>query len=399
MKSLFKCASLLFAAAMLFACEGANPDNGELGGDESGSLEVTPSRTYVQTFGGDFVDLTVTYNGEKVTEGVIFYDVSSKTPVLMDIPGPDFKFSTTKDGKYSIRALYGSEQSESITIFAFSEEIPETPADPTPSKTTFKARMLVTEVTATGCRYCPGMKKNLKSVMADEEIADMVVMTSCHNNADLSAGDACYISTSYAKQSPPYLYCDMYAGVLNVGGLTAKMIKEQFRTIFGHKEEDAAGLSVNAVLKDRKVVMKVTIKAAIDGDYRIGAFLLEDNVESEQRGDGAEEWMNIHNHVIRHLDSKYTTAVRDYYTGHSVGKVKAGETADYVFVWDLDEIWRVGDQLCEKVAGSWAKFDLDQLHAAVFVSSMGTDQKGNKVRYINNVIDCPINGQTPYEYR
>lgn len=141
----------------------------------------------------------------------------------------------------------------------------------------------------------------------------------------------------------------------------------------------------------------MTVKAAVDAEYRIGAFLLEDGIYGVQSGGSAEDWMNTHDGVIRYIDSQYG---KDQYFGHSVGVVEKGCTADYVFDWDLDVIWSEGALKGEQYGNYyWDEFVMENLHLVVFVSTIGTDDKGNQFYYVNNVIDCPINGLTPYEYK
>ena len=65
-----------------------------------------------------------------------------------------------------------------------------------------------------------------------------------------------------------------------------------------------------------------------------------------------------------------------------------------------DDIWEEGALNGELYGGYyWDEFNKENLHLAVFVSTVGTDEKGNQYYYVNNVIDCPVNGDTPYEYR
>ena len=81
-------------------------------------------------------------------------------------------------------------------------------------------------------------------------------------------------------------------------------------------------------------------------------------------------------------------------------KIEEGKTADYLFDWNLDTIWSEGDRASQIYAKTgWDEFVMDNLHLIVFVSTKAADEKGNEFYYVNNVIDCPINGQTPFEYR
>ena len=79
MKNIFKIASLLAAAVMLFSCHGYydpnDPANGGSGGPvDDGVLRIKSDKNLIQTFGGDHATLTVTLGSKVITEGVTFFD-------------------------------------------------------------------------------------------------------------------------------------------------------------------------------------------------------------------------------------------------------------------------------------------------------------------------------------
>lgn len=404
MKNLFKYASLLAAAVMLFSCHGYydpnDPANGGVDGPvDDGVLRIASDKNLIQTFGGDYANLTVTLGSKVITEGVTFFDGSNK---VIDVP--DFKFYASEPGDYEIWANYGTYNSEKIGIKAISIEIPETPADPDPSNTSFKVRSLVTEFTTTGCSWCPSMKNVLHGALEDADAAGKVVMTACHSSLVGGVKDPSYIRTGYEDFSGatglPFVFCDMYYGFGYYSSLIPGDIVNLFDELCSSKEDSAAGIAVNSSLVGNELVAKVTVKASQTGNYRIGAFLLEDGIYGRQTNATAD-WMHNHDNVIRYIDSKYySSSGKEQFYGHSVGQVEAGKTADYVFAWRLDEIWDAGSLNGELYGGCpWDKFVTDNLHLAVFVSTVGEDEKGNEFYYVNNAIDCPVNGKTPYEYR
>lgn len=397
MKNILKYASLLVAAVMLIACEGqSGGPTGSVGGNK---LEITADKGFVQTFGGDFVTLTVTLGGQPVTEELMFFDANQDDKIL-DIK--DGKFSTDKVGEYSIWVNHGTMNSEPVIIRAIDVEIPETPADPKPESTSFKTRVLLTEFTTTGCGFCPKMKSLLHNVFSDKTYEEKVVEVTCHSSLVNSVGDPAYVKTSYesfaAIDGMPYVLCDNYDGTIKwnweisaVKSLLDKMIEVK---------GDGTGIAVNSVIKDNQLVAKVTIKASKTNQYRVGAMLLEDGIYGQQSS-ATETWMHTHNDVIRYIDASYRSNGNEYYHGHSVGSVEAGKTADFVFVWDLAKIWEDGNKYADMYGNSkWNAFVMENLHMAVFVSTIGTDYKGNERYYVNNVIDCrKLNGETKFEYR
>lgn len=405
MKSIFKYASLLMAAVMLFSCQGTIDPSQDGPGDGPDPVDPTPTpenltlklmsdRNLLQA-NVDVATLTVTLGDEVITEDVTIYDGDFKVVDLKD-----FKFVAPAAGDYVFWASYGTYNSEEISIRAIDVPIPETPADSKPESTSFKARVLMTEFTTTGCAYCPNMKTLLHNALEDASVADKVVLTACHSGLINGKPDPAFVKTTlddFCNVSGfPNVNFDMYYsfGNYNVGTSEMRGIIDD---MYSAKEDVAAGIAVNSSVDGEKLLFKVTLKAAADGEYRVGAFLLEDGIYGVQSGGSAQDWMNTHDGVIRYIDSRYG---KDQYFGHSVGKVEKGRTADYVFDWDLDVIWSEGALKGEQYGNYyWDEFVMDNLHLVVFVSTLGVDDKGNQFYYVNNVIDCPINGMTPYEYR
>lgn len=388
MKRIFTFASLLIAAVMHISCEGVQTT-----GDNA--LTLTADKNFIQTFGGDYAQLTVKLGDQVVTEGVTFFDGDNN---VIDLPG--FKFSSETPGDYVIWANCGTSNSDPISIKAISVAIPETPADPQPANTKFKARSMVTEFTTVGCTACPGMKSLLESVMKNPVMNDNIVMLSCHPGLVNAVADPCYVHTDLddfcASTGFPTVNLDLYTNFSNYL-LPQSEFEGLVNNLIGKKEAVAAGIAVNAVFENGQIVLKATMKSAQTGNYRIGAFLLEDGIYARQSGNAAS-WMHTHDDVIRYVDCKYrTNNGSESYFGHSVGNVAAGSTADYVFAWILDDIWKEGSRQAEVNGGGrpWGEFVYENLHAVVFVTTADAD--GNY--YVNNVIDCPIDGITPFEYK
>ena len=380
---IMKYASLLMAAVMLVSCQGTIDNGG--GSTTNKTLKLTADKTLIQTFGGDYATLTLTLDDQPVTEGVTFFDGKNN---VIDIP--DFKFATDKVGEYTIWANVGTYNSEKITIKAIDIAIPETPVDPQPKNTNFKTRVLLTEFTTTGCSGCPAMKEILHELEADKAVADKVVFTECHSGLIGGIADPCYLHNQSfedfcAITGYPTVKFDLTTTLMDRAG-----IKSEINDIHAAKADVAPGIAVNAKLRNDKVVAKVTVKAKLAASYRVGAFLVEDDVTAKYTYATAD-WMNTSNNVIRYVDAQY----KNSFYGVPVADIAAGETADTMISWILDDIWTYGTEKGEINGGvAWAERNNEKLHMVVFVSM--SDNTGNY--QIVNSIDCPINGQTPFEY-
>ena len=384
MNRILKYASLLAAAVMLIACEGQT-DTGQTGGTNK-SLQLTSDKNLIQTFGGDYATLTVTLDGVPVTDEVIFFDGNNEV-----IEIPDFKFTATEVGEYKIWANYGTYNSETISIKAIDIAIPESPADPKPASTDFKARVLVTEFTTVGCSACPAMKTIIHDVAADAAVADKFILTECHSGLVGGVADPCYLHNRSFEE-----FCMISAFPTVKFGLTTTLtdraaLKSTINALQAELDKVAPGIAVNAKLEDNKVVAKVTVKAKVASAYRVGAFLLEDGIYAKQTNASAD-WMHNHDNVIRYVDAQYKTT----FYGTPVAEIAAGETADTMLSWMLEDIWAYGTEKGEINGGiAWPARNNDKLHMVVFVS-MSDGFGGYQVV---NAIDCPINGVTPFEYK
>ena len=115
--------------------------------------------------------------------------------------------------------------------------------------------------------------------------------------------------------------------------------------------------------------------------------LLEDGISGKQIN-GAD-WMNTHDACVRHIDAKAKVGNSEAYYGHSLGKIEAGKTADYLFIWNLADIQKKNDPNYY-----WHDFVEENLRMAVFVTSVKND-----AYYINNAVNVNFNEELPYEYR
>jgi hypothetical protein len=155
------------------------------------------------------------------------------------------------------------------------------------------------------------------------------------------------------------------------------------------------------------IVVKVAVKAAVDGEYNVGLWLMQDNFKKTQTinpGSTVEGWVegpknpyNYHNNGVRLAESKYLNS----HVGYPLGKMTAGQTKEWIYVLnikskatqDLD-----GSGTIDHNDGTWwegrSKVNLDDLHFAAFVTNT-TDGKSYTVV---NAIDFPYNTPAPFEY-
>ena len=340
------------------------------GGDDDEDAVQTltlEADTYVITADGNSAaQLIVRYGDEEVSEGIRFYLVGKdgkNTP--LDVPA--LLFCTEKPGSYTIWCSYKAQLSNKITISALSKAlpIPGLPEDSDPMNINFHRRIFITQFTGTGCGYCPNVISMLRSFAQIETYKDLFVLAAVHtfNSDDPMYIAECQAFTSLAGVSSyPSLGLDMRAATTSVNpSLTVfeKLFVGEYNSYATN-----AGLSASLVTDTGQAALKVGVKAGANGNYRVGAWLLEDNIEAHQSNYGASGSFNIHNNAVRAL-AGCNPANKDYY-GTEL-ELSAGATAslDFAFGFDSDvkpENCHAAVYVSEKIGTGWMVTNVIDVH-------------------------------------
>ena len=382
MKKILSFASLLAAAVMLISCGEITPDGPEI---NATGISLKCDKDVIKCDGNDFSALTVVADdGTEIKEGVTFFDGE-----MNEISISNFKFQTTQEGTYTIWAAYKTFNSAQITIRAINADIPNVVADPNPSSTSFVRRIFLNQFTGTGCGYCPSMVYTLRKVLADNGFGERVVLAASHS---YNTNDPAYISSpnagNFGGSGYPYLAVDMA-----VGFAEHNSAPKLTSTLQSRYDAEAAKVGISANPKfvenlfpnatgtyEDYLVVRVAVKAAEAGEYTVGAWLLEDKIFGNQddytgiKKSDKEHDYDTHDNCLRVADSKSGNS----WAGHKLGKMEVGETVSKTFLIRVKDSWK-----------------FENLHMAIFVGAK--NEKGSYV--INNVVDCPVNSATAFEYK
>lgn len=366
---------LIMIASALFAigcsekpAEEAEKEDGNL----SGSLALESDKTLICSDGSDAVTFTVTITGEdgKVTDitdkAEIYF---SKTDELLE----GNRFTTTESGEYTFYAAYGLNISKDVNITAL-EVIPEIPTDPQPDGTAFKHRMLLVQHTGATCPNCPLMMVSLKTLSENAEYNSAYNLVASHAYMD-GANDDAYspaaktLSSSFCSGAYPELTFNLtntstghnYNDICTQIG---KLIKESVHT----------GMAMAVEAAEGEVIASVRFKFGEGGTYRVGAWLLEDDIFVRQSGASAS-WQHTHNNALRAMYGERQT---ESIYGASVGKVSAGDEVEKLFRFTLDSAWKA-----------------ENCKVLVFVTEADAD--GNYD--ISNCSVCKVGEKAAYDYK
>ena len=376
MKILKSIAIMMFGALLVGSCTPNDEGNGKEG------LWLEASKVKVYANGEDFVQLTLTLDGKVLTEGFELYDAQSFELVNL----PNMRFTTTEVGTYTFKAGYGAMTSNTVSINALPEPpaAPSVPEDANPEKTNFYRRVLLTQFAGTGCGYCPYMINALHQVRADEVLDRKIAFTVAHL---FNSNDPAYLSTAQTLDnsvgingSAPHLRADLIKitaekdEVPSDYSAIAEFIDKNY-----NRTTAKAGIAVNSKLykAEKFVVLTALVKVNTTNEYRVGAWLLEDDILAEQNNYGAQPLpgvnFNRHEHAVRIADSRQSSLD---YTGHALGTIEAGQTKSISFEMPLNNSWNA-----------------DNLHLVLFVST----KEGDEWK-VNNAIYAPVDGVTDFVY-
>lgn len=367
MKNIMKFASLLFAAAvMVISCDKTGGDDTDM----DARFYISSDKNVIQSNGSDVATFTAVLDGKDVTSETTFYFKDSMTPLESN------KLSADKAGAYNVIGMYGTFYTEEpVSVTAIDMPVPAPAEDPAASNTSFVHRAFLTQYTGTGCKYCPGMIRALRTAFEDEETKNMAVHSAVHS---YNVGDPAYITGPKAS-GYPYLEIDMAVSFSYdldpeaKAGVLKKAISERVSA------PAKVGISANPVVKDDVLVVTVEVKAAEAGEYYLGVWFMQDNVYGQQT-DGlgiADNSYNYHENCVRSADSRFGNT----YAGYPLGEIKAGKTVQRTFVLNIDK-------------ETWKLKDMNNLHFAAFVTA-----KNGRNYNVVNVVDCEISEPTPYQYK
>lgn len=327
----------------------------------SGLLTLSIDKSVV--FVGDVVKFIVMQEGVDVTAYSTIYN--SETYEKVD----GALFVADIDGSYSFYAVKGSVISR---IFNFNVIVPtpELPEDTEIFNTKFDHRILLVHHTGTGNAFGPLMVDVLRELSNNDNYQNKYYEAVCHTYSSYSplcSDSAEFISDLYGINAYPALCTNLYPQ--EVLYYNSDIMSE----IDSMLQIDGAdvGISASANMGSTMITIRAGVKANITGDYRITAWLLEDNIYAQQSGTDDESYY-IHNNVVRNIAST------EHITGFGLGTLETGETAIHDITLDISDT-------------EWNKENLKILVIATGLNDLGYYE-------VVNIAMCPVNGSVGYEY-
>ena len=338
-----------------------------------GPIVLTADAEQVRCDGVDAVGFTVTVTDEEgkqqdVTKYAEIYEAKSKAAVENGI------FMTKAEGEFVFYAVYGLSLSNEVAVRAVND-IPELPADPQEDNTSFRHRMLLVQHTGATCSNCPRMMQSLKTLSADESYNGLYHHVASHSyNGGLE--DAAY-SEAARNLSMVYNTSNNYPMLtFNLTSTATGTDLSEIRAQIDQLKKDKAdvGISASAKLSGDDILVNIEVKSAVENDYRVAAWILEDDIYSIQSG-MSESWHNIHDNALRYMAG---ASSQFSFAGEKLGRLAQGEKAQKMYVIPVEDNW-VADN-CE-----------------VLILVTAADANGNYD--IANCALCQIGETVSYDYK
>ncbi len=133
-----------------------------------------------------------------------------------------------------------------------------------------------------------------------------------------------------------------------------------------------AGITAAVSATSAQIIINASVKAAVTGSYRVGAWILEDKINAMQYGAQSDEH-NIHNNAVRAAAGNQSIL-----TGTEIGTIEAGKTGNIVQTINIDRKWKI-----------------ENCKVLIFVTNPDAD----KQTPVKNCIVCPIGGSVAFEYK
>lgn len=261
---------------------------------------------------------------------------------------------------------------------------PTLPEDIYPESISFTHSLLFVMHTGMNEGFSPMMVDNLLALAERyPEYNDSYNIVTCHAGT-FASGDpansraANVVNQFYDISAYPYLFVNFYT--TEVGNAYEETFLQSVMDVFdNHLDTDGAdaGISIATEADADVIYVSAGIKAAVEQEYKVTAWLLENGIYSPNQAGAIEDYHMIYNHALRNIAGSYD---KTDIQGESIGVIEMGATATTSFELDiLSEKWSV-----------------ENMEVLIIVSALNENNQwevvNTKVCPINNSVDFYSNG-------
>ena len=285
---------------------------------------------------GDVITFTVTDGtGKNVTASSTIYDINYSVV-------KNAKYKTTQEGTLKFFATRNGSTSNTLSIIVGNgggDEPDETEG------TAFLHKVLVIDHTGVNCGYCPNAIDNLRNLESKTTWGPYYNEVSCHAGT-YASGDPARSEAATALNTFQGNY-----GIINgyptiavnfynrASSYTYSNIANKLQEVVKKTGADV-GISLSVEKGTSKVICSAQIKAAVSNEYKVNAWLLENNIYSEYQNGASKDYHYYYNHALRKTSETFNAGD---ISGKSIGMLYIGETYDYNCEISVDSSWEMNN--------------------------------------------------------
>lgn len=365
-------ALMLAAATFAVGCDGGDtPDVPEA----TGAITLEVANASIEL--GEDIVFTVMQEGKDVTAAATIYKAYDD---YAEVSNP---FTPTATGSFSFFATKGKESSKTVTVTVMAS-VPVLPEDSDPSNTKFNHRILMIDHTGVNCGNCPRVMDGLKA-LAETDVHNSYNEVCVHGGGFAPSGsDKAYsdaarvVDQFYGPRGYPNICFNFYGGQGDISGVQTFVATNSAKIKSLVKADGAdAGVAVAASGDKSAVYVSLAVKAAVEQEYKVTAWLLENQIYNPaQLGTSSDkDYHKIHDFALRNIAGEYSRADL---SGDSLGVIAAGEVKEHSFELPI-------------ISNKWVVENMDVLIIVSAMDDMGRFE-------VVNTVSCPVNGTVNYEY-
>ena len=321
---------------------------------------------------GETIEFTVLCENIDITSEAIIYD-----EYFNEIPNT---YVTSSTGKYKFFSVYGTQRSTQITVSVLPCSL-EIPIDTQPNNLSFNHRALAIAHMGTDCPYVPMMKDNILA-LDDSSYSYYYNIVECHGSSWYATNDPARSNAAGILddlQNPigyPSLFLNLYNCEIHNTADTSEFIYNAGCALDNciKKEGADVGISMAVASLDDEVYCRANIKSAKHDEYRVNAWLLENNIAAKQSG-AYKDYHEIHDHVLRNVSEEVCS---EDFAGLSIGSLEVGTIYNYSCSIPITN----------------ASWDANNMEVLIVVCA----KNENGMWEVANSAVCPVNSKKSYEY-
>lgn len=337
-------------------------DNPNIGPSE---ILLSADKTAVEV--GEVVTFTVTDGtGKNVTASSTIYDIDYN--VIKNA-----KYKTEKEGTLKFFATRNGYTSNTLIITVGSGvDNPEQTEG-----TAFLHKVLVIDHTGVNCGYCPNAVDNLRDLESKTGWGPYYNEVTCHAGTYASGDPARSTVATYLNYFQGNLINGYPSIAINLYSRASSYTYTSIaNALSGVVKKDGAdvGIALSVEKGNSKVTCSAQIKAAVSNEYKVNAWLLENNIYSPNQSNATQEYHRYYNHALRNTSE--TVSSGDF-CGRSVGMIYMGETYNYNCEISVDSSW-----------------EMNNLEVLIVVTARNGS---NQWEVVNSAV-CGVGQTTPFAY-